>query len=151
FRSKTTLESKISSVFSNPKFASVGAATSRKLRIRGARANEQKGNEKALPDVRFQLVAGRPNPAFDAQWQEALRGSRVDVVLRSDHVLFRPVEFPTKAMDFLDGMVRSQVDRLTPWTANEAAFGWSPPATVANERIELMLAATSKAKIDPLV
>ena len=30
-------------------------------------------------------------------------------------------------------------------------FGWSPPAAVANERVELTLASTSKQEIQPLV
>jgi general secretion pathway protein L len=54
-------------------------------------------------------------------------------------------------VEFLDGMVRAQIDRLTPWTAADAVFGWSPPSNIANERIQLTLAATSKKKILPLV
>jgi general secretion pathway protein L len=54
-------------------------------------------------------------------------------------------------VDFLDGMIRAQIDRLTPWTANDAVFGWSSPFSIANERIQLTLAATSKSRIQPLV
>ena len=61
------------------------------------------------------------------------------------------LDFPSKAGDFLDGMIRAQIDRLTPWTANDAVFGWSPPAAAANERIEVIFAATSKLKVQPLL
>jgi general secretion pathway protein L len=102
-------------------------------------ASAQKGP--ALPDVSFRLSSGRPTPSLPADWETALRGSRVEVVLTSGQVLFRS----------LDGMIRSQIDRLTPWTADDVVFGWSPPSTIANERVELTLAATSKQDIEPLI
>jgi general secretion pathway protein L len=105
----------------------------------------------ALPDVSFRLSDGGPNPSLPADWESALRGSRVEFLLKSDHVLFRSLDFPRRAVDFLDGMIRAQIDRLTPWTASDAVFGWSPPSDIANERIQLTLAATSKNKIQPLV
>jgi general secretion pathway protein L len=105
----------------------------------------------ALPDVSFRLSNGRPDPSLPADWESALRGSQVEFLLKSDHVLFRTLDFPRRAAEFLDGMVRAQIDRLTPWTANDAAFGWSPPSNIANDRIQLILAATSKKKIQPIV
>lgn len=104
-----------------------------------------------LPDISFRVSNGRPNPSLPADWETALRGSRIEFLLKSDQVLFRSLDFPQKAADFLDGMIRAQIDRLTPWTANDAVFGWSLPSNVANERIQLTLAATSKSKIQPLV
>jgi general secretion pathway protein L len=105
----------------------------------------------ALPDVSFRTSNGRPSPSLPADWESALRGSRVEIMLRSDDVLFRSLDFPKRAVDFLDGMIRAQIDRLTPWSANDVVFGWSHPANIANERIQLTLAATSKDKIQPLV
>lgn len=105
----------------------------------------------ALPDVSFCVSNGRPNPSLPADWEATLRGSRVEILLEPGHVLFRSLDFPRRAVDFLDGMIRAQIDRLTPWTANDAVFGWSPPSNIANERIQLTLAATSKNKIQPLV
>jgi general secretion pathway protein L len=105
----------------------------------------------ALPDVSFRLSNGRPEPSLPADWESTLRGSQVEFLLKSDHVLFRSLDFPRRALEFLDGMVRAQIDRLTPWTATDAVFGWSPPSNIANERIRMTLAATSKSKIQPLV
>lgn len=104
-----------------------------------------------LSDVVFRLANGRPEPALPADWGATLRGSRLHVLLKPDQVLFRSLDFPRRAVDFLDGMIRSQIDRLTPWTASDAMFGWSPPVDLANERIQLTLAATSKARVQPLV
>jgi general secretion pathway protein L len=108
-------------------------------------------NGAALPEVSFRLSHGRPSPSLPAEWETTLRGSRVEVLLTSGQVLFRSLDFPRQAVDFLDGMIRAQIDRLTPWTADDVVFGWSPPSTTPNERVELTLAATSKHEIQPLV
>jgi general secretion pathway protein L len=107
-------------------------------------------NGPALPDISFRLDGGRPNPSLPADWAAAFRGSRIEAQLPSAHVMARRLDFPGQAGDFLDGMIRAQVDRLTPWTVHEAVFGWSAPAA-ANERIELIFAATSRFKVQPLL
>src|ERR1700720_3196928 len=105
----------------------------------------------ALPDVSFRLSHGRPNPSLPADWQTTLRGSRGEVLLASRQVLFRSLDFPKQAVGFLDGMIRAQINRLMPWAADDVVFGWSPPSAIANERVELTLAAMSKHDVQPLV
>ncbi|MGY3621030.1 PilN domain-containing protein [Bradyrhizobium sp. USDA 10063] len=99
----------------------------------------------------FQMQHGTPEPPLPAQWRAAFKGSRVKVQLPPDHVMTRLLDFPGRAADFLDGMIRSQVDRLTPWAAGEAVFGWSSPVPVADDRIEVAFSATSASKVDPLL
>jgi general secretion pathway protein L len=108
-------------------------------------------NGPALLALSFFLRNGRPEPPLPADWQAAFRGCRVDIVLLPVHVMSRLLDFPRQAGDFLDGMIRAQIDRLTPWSANDAIFGWTEPLPVANERIELTFAATSKREVQPLV
>jgi general secretion pathway protein L len=104
-----------------------------------------------LPDISFRMANGRPSPSLPADWQAAFRGSRIETAFAPGQVLFRPLDFPKQAEDFLDGMIRTQIDRLTPWPAEDAVFGWSPPSPTGQDRIELTLAATSKQQIEPLV
>ncbi len=78
---------------------------------------------------------------------KAVEGSLLEVVLSPRHFIFRQLELPKRAEDFLDGIVRAQIDRLTPWTAADAAFGWSAPTPLSQDRIALAVAATSKAQI----
>lgn len=104
-----------------------------------------------LPELAFRLRDGRPEPALTPEWLAALRGSRINILMRQDQVLFRPVDFPKQAADFLDGMIRAQIDRLSPWTASDAVFGNTSPSLIANERIALMLAVTSRQKVQPLL
>ncbi len=104
-----------------------------------------------LPDVKLSLTDGRLTPQLSEDWLNAVRGSRIEVVLASQRVMARVLDFPKQAADFLDGMIRSQVDRLTPWTANDAVFGWSLLSDADSDRIAVALVATSKDKIQPLV
>jgi general secretion pathway protein L len=103
-----------------------------------------------LPDLSFGLEGGRPQPPLSPDWKAAFRGSRIEAQLRPAHVMTHRLDFPGRAADFLDGMIRAQIDRLTPWTVDEAVFGWSSPTPAPNDRIEVIFAATSKQKVDPL-
>jgi general secretion pathway protein L len=78
-----------------------------------------------------------------------LRGSKVELVLRSTHFLIRPLELPKRAAEFLDGIVRAQIDRLTPWSATDAVFGWTPPAAASDDRLSVTVVATARARIVP--
>lgn len=108
--------------------------------------SKQKGT--VLPQATFRRGQA---PVLTEEWRAALRGSHLEVHLRADQVLFRAVDFPKQAMDFLDGMIRAQIDRLTPWIANDAVYGLTAPVPTANERIALTLAATSRQAIQPLL
>jgi len=108
-------------------------------------------NGPALSDISFRFDRGKPSPPLPPDWVAAFRGGRVEAQLPSGHVMVCPLEFPAQAGDFLDGMIRAQIDRLTPWTVEDAVFGWSPPVIAANERIEVTFAATSKSKVEPLL
>jgi general secretion pathway protein L len=107
-----------------------------------------KQKDAALPQATFRLGQA---PVLTEEWRAALRGSQLEIHMRADQVLFRTVDFPKQATDFVDGMVRAQIDRLTPWTAGDAVFGLTAPVPAANERIALTLAATSRQAVQPLL
>jgi general secretion pathway protein L len=91
------------------------------------------------------VVSGLP-----PEWVAAFRDSRVELVLRSSRFLFRPLDLPKRANEFLDGIIRAQIDRLTPWTANDAVYHWTRPAEAAGERITMTIVATARSMVVPL-
>lgn len=102
---------------------------------------------------RDRLAASDAGPfgALSPDAAKAIKGNRVEVVLRPSRFLFRPLELPRRAVEFLDGVVRAQIDRLTPWTAADAVFGWGRPADIASDRIAVMVAATARAALRPML
>lgn len=116
-----------------------------------ARPVASSAKDAGLQPLSFRIVNGRAEPAPPPAWLAMLRGSHIEIRMTPDHMLFRPLDFPKQASDFLDGMVRAQLDRLTPWPAGEAVFGLTAPTPMGNDRIALTLAATSQAMVQPFI
>jgi general secretion pathway protein L len=114
------------------------------------KAQGQEATSSGAPE-RFQIAEGRIVGTLSAGLATMLRGSQIELVLRPSRFLFRPLELPRRAAEFLSGIVRAQIDRLTPWSPTDAAFGWSPPREAGADRINLTIAATARAVVAPLV
>jgi general secretion pathway protein L len=104
-----------------------------------------------LPDQQIGIADGAMTGGLTPDWNTWLRGSRAEVILQPGRFMFRPLELPKRASEFLEGIVRSQIDRLTPWSVNEAAYTWTPPVEAANDRIQLTVAATARSQVMPYV
>jgi general secretion pathway protein L len=109
------------------------------------------GRKSNVADHRIRIINGAIRGQLPADWARMLRGSRAEIVLNANRFLFRPLELPKRAVEFLDGIVRAQIDRLTPWAPGEAVFSWTPPTDAPNDRIELTIAATARARVAPYV
>lgn len=99
--------------------------------------------------VQSQVGEGSGLPSTDAA--PSLKGSRTEIVLQPSRFMFRQIELPRRASEFLDGVIRAQIDRLTPWSPDDAAFGWSRPVEIADDRIAVTVAATARTAMLPLV
>jgi general secretion pathway protein L len=100
---------------------------------------------------RIRIVNGEVVAAGEGNAAAMLKASRAELVLQPHSFVFRPLELPRRATEFLDGIVRAQIDRLTPWSAENAAFGWSAPVEIANDRVLVTIAATARSLVMPLV
>ena len=96
-------------------------------------------------------ISGEGSVSSSPDVAAALKDSRAEIVLQPSRFIFRRVEFPRRASEFLEGIIRTQIDRLTPWSANEAVFGWSTPTEISNDKIAVTVAATSRALVMPFV
>ncbi|WP_158818614.1 PilN domain-containing protein [Methylocapsa sp. S129] len=112
----------------------------------GATGNSGPGGGTLLRVADGKLVGPMP-----AKTRSSLAGSQIAIELQASRFVFRPLELPRRASEFLEGIVRAQIDRLTPWTAAEAVFGWSDSPPSAGERIEITVAATARDAIVPIL
>jgi len=108
-----------------------------------------------FPSYRFSLDRGVTSDeagegAILVAVQAALRDSHVELVLQPERFLFKSLDLPKRAMDFLGSIIRAQIDRLSPWNKDEAIFGWSKPNEVAPDKIRITLAVTSRAAMSAI-
>jgi len=54
----------------------------------------------------------------------AARGRFVVLALSADKIVTRRLNVPAQACEFLSGIVRNQIDRLSPWPADEVMYGF---------------------------
>ncbi len=102
-------------------------------------------------EERTKIAADGTVQHVPAEIATLLPGSHVELILRPERFLFQPLDLPGRASEFLGGVVRAQIDRLTPWDANEAAFGWSNPIETGSGRIALTVVAAPLASMTPYV
>ncbi len=98
-----------------------------------------------LSPSRVDIADGALTHPLSPQWAAVVRGGIVELVLRPSRFVFRPLELPSRAAEFLDGIIRAQIDRLTPWSAADAIFHWTPPAAIGGDRIAMTVVATGRA------
>jgi general secretion pathway protein L len=92
---------------------------------------------------RVHVFSGPLNEMLPVPVATLIKGSRTELVLNPRHLLFRSLELPRRASEFIDGIIRAKIDSLTPWTAEHAIFGYTV-GTESNDRINLTIAATAK-------
>jgi general secretion pathway protein L len=99
----------------------------------------------------LRFVDGRIVEAPPSGMTSRLAGADVEITLAQGRFLFRTLELPEKAGGFLDAIVAGQIDRLTPWSPTQAAFGRGVPASLPGGRLGVTVAAISRSRIAPLV
>ncbi len=151
-----TLSSRISAFFDGW----LDAAATGAARINGLIARPKVIKLIAAPEGGFAISGGRARGRLrfedsrisaDPVNLRTLRGAHVELALPADIFVFAPLELPRRARDFLGGVVRSQIDRLTPWRASAATIGWSAPRDISGDRLATIVAAAPREHIEPYI
>jgi general secretion pathway protein L len=125
------------------------AGVDRAMPPRVVRVTEQGGDLFIEPgDAKPAIKVSSGSLESNGELESLLRGAKIEVMLDPKHFVLRPVEVPARAAGFLEGIVRAQIDRLTPWSASEALFGCSPPLASGSETITTIVAVTTRRAIE---
>ena len=91
------------------------------------------------------------DPGAPGRASRLLRRSRVMLHLDPRNFVFRSIDLPSRATDFIEPIVRTQIDKLTPWRAEQVLFGWSQPVPRADGAVAVTVAATDRGFVMPLM
>lgn len=110
----------------------------------------ERSSPQASQEAHVKFVNGRIEE-FTKDVEQLLQRCRAEIILKADRFIFRPLELPARASEFLEGIVRSQIDRLTPWQPANAAFGWTAPVDIGNGKVLVTVAATALDRVIPYI
>lgn len=82
---------------------------------------------------------------------DALRNARVTLVFKADRFLSREMTLPAQARDFVDRILRAQIDRLTPWSPDQALFGHTSPQDAGDNRMTVGVVAADRRSLEPTI
>ncbi|MCC8961275.1 PilN domain-containing protein [Bradyrhizobium sp. Pear76] len=110
------------------------------------------GSEWVLKDakrsVRAKPATGPDGTALPNEMVRAAQKSFVILQLPALNVVSRAMTVPAQARDLLAGIVRNQFERLFPWRASQAAYGFNAvPGEDANV-LDVQVLATSRSTLD---
>jgi general secretion pathway protein L len=112
----------------------------------GADANSADPNELDEDAI---LAEWKPHKRVPGKVSRAIEGGLVIVELPNSEVVVRRISVPAQAREFLAGIVSNQIDRLSPWQSEQAAYGFDAernsedPAT-----LDVRVLIASRAAID---
>ena len=92
------------------------------------------------------LQLGGPAADFPPEAGAVVKDGDVDVVLPVEEVLVRALDpLPAQSKPYLDGIVRHQLERLTPWRASDVLYSYhAAPAGPEDSRLMVTIAATAR-------
>jgi general secretion pathway protein L len=110
-----------------------------------------KGRSPRAVGARLRFVDGQFVEDAGARVRSTLARGQIEIVVARRRFVFRSLELPRQAAGFLDAIARAQIDRLTPWSPSQAAFGCGAPTEMPGGRIAVIVAATALSSVMPYV
>ena len=78
----------------------------------------------------------------------AAQSSFIVLELPADQVVSRRMNVPARARDLLPGIVRNQIERLSPWRVNQAAYGFDAATNGDASGLDVRVLITSRALLE---
>lgn len=90
-----------------------------------------------------------PGVPASAEFVRAARRRFVTFTLPADEIAVQRISVPTRAEEFLAGIVRNQIDRLSPWQGDQVAYGFAATSGAKDSAsLDVRVLMTSRAVID---
>jgi general secretion pathway protein L len=96
---------------------------------------------------------GRPDGAeasvAPADLRSAARRHFVTLELSPDEIVVQRINVPAQAREFIPGIVRNQIERLSPWPADQVVFGFDAEASAEDPAVlDARVLMTSRANVE---
>lgn len=112
----------------------------------------EQGDQVIVQQIRGQEVISRDTVAAGAAMpiEIARAAQRCFVVLElsGDEIVTRHMDVPAQARDLLPGIVRNQIERLSPWRASQAAYGFDVRVNGDAASLDVRVLITARALLD---
>jgi general secretion pathway protein L len=84
-----------------------------------------------------------------AELTDAARGHFVTLELPSAEIVLQRINVPAQAREFLPGIVRNQIERLSPWPIDQVVYGFDASASPADpQTLDARVLMTSRAQVE---
>jgi general secretion pathway protein L len=81
------------------------------------------------------LATLTPGAGVSADVSRAAHNSFVVLELPADKIVMRRITVPAQARKFLSGVIRNQIERLSPWPANGVVYGFATEAAAGDAAV----------------
>ena len=109
------------------------------------------GRDAMLRDTHAAKVTAtlKPGAGIPADVSRAAQDSLVVLEFPADKVVMRRITVPEQARKFLSGVVRNQIERLSPWPVNGVLYGFSTEAGTGDAAaVEVRVLMAARGDID---
>jgi len=90
-----------------------------------------------------------PGSQASAEFMRAARRRFVTFELPVDEVAAQRINVPVRAQEFIAGIVRNQIDRLSPWQGDQVAYGFSATSNSKDPgSLDVRVLMTSRTTVD---
>lgn len=95
------------------------------------------------------LAVLTPGMEVSAEVQRAAHSNFVVLEFPADKVFVRRITVPAQARQFLAGVIRNQIERLSPWPASDVVYGFAAEAGAADAAgVEVRIVMAARSDVD---